>query len=157
MALTMDIMRPEDYDDCCEALRDSLLGRTYFTNEERLQSLIGEGLEKREIRVALDQEGRFMGFIYFTFGGAFYGFPYVRVFAVKRTFRSQGVGSFLLDQFEAQSRSCSAPKVFLTVGDFNLRAKKLYESRGYLEVAKIQDLFHPGYTEHLMMKVLGDL
>ncbi len=154
MELTMDIIRPEHLEDCCEALRDSDLGRTYFTQEEKLYNLIQEGIDKQEIRVALDQEGRCLGFIWFTFGAAFYRFPYVRIFAVKNDYRSQGAGGFLMDCFEELSRQRQAGKVFLTVAEFNLRAKKFYEDRDYVEAARIPDLFHDGHAEFVMMKTL---
>lgn len=140
---------------CCEAVRDSELGRAYFQDEIRLQSLIQDGLVRGEIRVALAPDGEDLGFIWFSAVGMFYRFPYVRLIAVRSGARSVGVGTLLLSHVEELFRERRSGKVFLTVAEFNDRARRLYERLGYSQLALIPDLFFPGYAEHLMVKELA--
>jgi len=43
-------------------------------------------------------------------------------------------------------------KLFLVVGDFNLRAKKLYKKIGYSEIGDIPNLYKYGITKCVMIK-----
>ncbi|ACM20855.1 N-acetyltransferase, GNAT family [Geotalea daltonii FRC-32] len=144
-------------DACLAMVRDSDLGRNYFQDEGRLTGIIREGLLKGEIRIACTAENPCAGFIWFTGAGMFYGFPYIRLLAVNPACRSDGIGSFLLQYVEDLLRQRQARKVFLTVAEFNLRAKRLYERLGYGEVALISDLYIAGYAEHVMMKQLDEV
>jgi ribosomal protein S18 acetylase RimI-like enzyme len=144
---------PAHLEACVAAVRDSELGRTYYQQDEaRLAGIIREGLVKGEIRVASIAEDPCLGFIWFTGNGMFYRFPYIRLLAVKSVRRSNGVGSLLLGYVENLLRQRQAGKLFLTVAEFNRRAKRLYERLGYQDVALVPDLFHSGYAEHVMMK-----
>lgn len=143
---------------CCEAVRDSDLGRTYFADGgQRLENLIREGLAKGEIRVALAADGACHGFIWFSGSGMFYRYPYIRLLAVSSSSRSSGVGSLLLAYAEELFRARQQHKVFLTVADFNLRAKQLYEQLGYREIALVPDLFLAGHAEYVMMKQIPEI
>ncbi len=146
---------PANLDACLAAVRDSDLGRNYFQDESRLVGIIREGLIKGEIRIAATATDSCSGFIWFAGNGMFCRFPYIRLIAVKSGSRSAGIGSQLLDYVEVLLRQRQAGKVFLTVAEFNDQAKRLYERRGYTEVARIPDLFHAGYAEHVMMKSLN--
>lgn len=147
---------PAHLEACLAAVRDSELGRTYFRDETRLIGFIREGLVKGEIRVASTADDPCVGFIWFTGNGMFYRFPYIRLLAVNAAHRSDGVGSLLLGYVEGLLRQRENGKVFLTVAEFNGQAKRLYERLGYREVALVPDLFHPGYAEHVMMKLLDE-
>ncbi|MFZ5968343.1 MAG: GNAT family N-acetyltransferase [Bacillota bacterium] len=85
--------------------------------------------------------------------GAFHGFPYLHIIAIKEEFRNLGIGKELLDYFEKVVAQSS--KVFLVVADFNSKAKQLYEKCGYKEVGVIPNLYKSGVTEYLMMKELS--
>ncbi len=72
---------------------------------------------------------------------------YLYSFRVKPEFRSQGIGSAMLDRVEADLRSRGYRIVTLTVARDNPRARALYERRGYRIVAA-----DPGrwrYPDHL--------
>lgn len=137
--------------DCKMALRNSDLGRVYFSDEEKATQAIVEGITKGEISVAINNEGICLGFIWFILNGAFHSFPYLHIIAIKEEFRNFGIGKKLLDYFE-QVISKGRPKVFLVVADFNPKAKHLYQSIGYQEVGIIPNLYKSGVTEYLMMK-----
>jgi ribosomal protein S18 acetylase RimI-like enzyme len=142
-------------DACFVAVRDSDLGNTYFTEEANLLNFLRDGLVKGEIRVALAEDGECLGFIWFSGSGMFYRFPYIRLIGVSRSSRSSGVGTLLLNYAEDLFRERKLERSFLTVGDFNHRARLLYERLGYAEIAVIPDLFYPGHAEHVMMKLLA--
>jgi ribosomal protein S18 acetylase RimI-like enzyme len=137
--------------DCRESLLNSELRDVYFISEERTKTFLIEGLTKEEIFVALDQSGVCLGFIWIALAGAFCRFPYVDLLAVKERYRGRGVGCSLLSFFEQEGFK-KAPKLFIMVSDFNHRAKKLYESRGYKEVGMIPEFLKPGVAEYIMMK-----
>ena len=81
------------------------------------------------------------------------GSPYVRSIAVAPEFRDKGVGSSLLDFAEDLFRD-SARYIFLCVSSFNLKAKALYERKGYSVVGELVDYVIEGASEILMHKRL---
>lgn len=143
----------EHLNDCVSALENSELGSIYFSQENKAKNAIAEGISKQEILVALDNNGLCLGFIWYIRDGAFHGFPYLHIIAIKEEYRNLGLGNKLLSYFEKDIAQSS--KVFLVVADFNLRAKKLYEKLGYVEVGIIPNLYKKGVTEFLMMKELS--
>lgn len=81
------------------------------------------------------------------------GSPYMKSIAVYPEFRGQGIGATLLsfaeELFKGKSRH-----LFLCVSSFNHRAKKFYESHGYLAVGEFKDYIIEGKSEILMHKWL---
>lgn len=139
-------------DDCVLALQNSELGRVYFSEENKANKAINDGIAKEEILVATDEQGLCLGFLWFIPYGAFHGFPYLHIIAVKEEYRNLGIGNKLLKYYEEVITDSS--KIFLVVSDFNPKAKKLYEKLGYIEVGVIPNLYKSGVTEFLMMKEL---
>jgi ribosomal protein S18 acetylase RimI-like enzyme len=137
--------------DCQDALLNSAIGEHYFTEPGRAERFLSEGFEKNEIYVAVNEVGECLGYIWFTLRGAFYSFPYVRNLMVKAEYRSQGVGQALLDYFHEKGFA-KASSLFLTVSDFNHRARQFYEANGYVQVGLLPDLLRPGVSERVMMK-----
>lgn len=141
--------------ECCEILIDSEIGKIYFI-EKNLTKIINNALENEEIYVAVDEKNKCLGFIWYTLDGAFQKFPYLHVITIERNFRGKGIGKELINYFE--DIICEKfEKIFLMVGDFNFRAKKLYEELGYKEIGMIPDFYKKGVNEHLMMKSKVDL
>ncbi|HEY8803552.1 MAG TPA: N-acetyltransferase [Clostridium sp.] len=139
-------------DDCLEALMNSELACIYLPDEKVAKNHLVEAFERKEMYLALDGEGKCVGYIRFVLNGIFYNFPYVCNISVKKSFRSRGIGKRLLEFFEDISYAHSN-KVFLLVSSFNEQAKKLYESIGYKQVGVINDLYKDGISEYIMMKV----
>lgn len=137
--------------DCKVALINSELGRVYFSEQDKAVRALKDGISKGEISVAINDEGKCLGFIWIILNGAFHCFPYLHIIAVKEEYRNLGIGKQLLKYFEEVTHKYSS-KVFLVVADFNEKANKLYESIGYKEVGVIPNLYKSGVTEHLMMK-----
>lgn len=140
-------------DDCIDALMKSELGAQYFTEREKAKSTLTEGFEKEEIYVAVDVNGRCVGFIWYILHGAFHAFPYLHIVAIKEEYRGVGIGRNIIRNFE-EILSEKYSKCFLVVADYNPEAKRLYEQIGYTEVGRIPDLYKKGVTEILMMKML---
>ncbi len=145
----------EHLEDCVEALVHSELAKVYYPTKESAESLLKKGIEKQEIYVALDERSECVGYIWFALSKMFYKYPYVRQIAVKKEFRGQGFGKKLLS-FVEEIAFKDCPKLFLTVSDFNKRAKKLYQEIGFEEVGFVPDLFKDGVGEHVMVKVRED-
>ena len=81
------------------------------------------------------------------------GSPYLASIAVHSAARSRGVGTGLLDAGER--RFARARWMFLCVSDFNVRARALYERRGYRTVGELPDYVVDGFSEILMVKRLS--
>ncbi|AFM41070.1 acetyltransferase [Desulfosporosinus acidiphilus SJ4] len=139
-------------EDCLEALMNSELASIYLPDENVARNHLIEAFKRKEMYLALDREGKCIGYIRFVLNGMFYDFPYVCNIAVKENFRRQGIGKRLLGFFE-DIGFMHSDKVFLLVSGFNKQAKKLYESIGYKQIGSIDDLFKDGILEYIMMKV----
>lgn len=142
-------------EDCVEALVHSELAKVYYPTKESAEALLKEGIEKQEIYVALDERFECVGYIWFAPSKMFYRFPYVGQIAVKQEYRGQGIGKKLLS-FVEEIAFKDWPKLFITVSDFNKRAKKLYQEIGFEEVGFIPNLFKDGVGEYVMVKVRKD-
>ena len=138
--------------DCMDALCRSVLGEKYFSSPESAEKAILEGICRGNLYVALIGE-ECVGFSYIIPKGAFHGFPYLHILAVKEEYRGKGVGKAMLDYSE-RIASETADKLFLVVADFNPDAKRFYERNGYQQVGEIPNLYRCGITEYLMAKNL---
>lgn len=138
----------EHLKDCEEALLKSSLGNHYFQSEGSAYKAIEEGLEQGNLFVAMVQDVC-TGFMFYITNGAFHSFPYLHLIAVKEEYRGKGIGKQLVKYFEKIS---DRGKFFLAVADFNLNAKRFYESIGYRQVGEISGLYREGITEYIMMK-----
>lgn len=142
-------------DDCVKALVQSDLGRYYFNEPLKAETTLKEALYKKELYIALTDNGECVGFVWFIPNGAFHSFPYLHIIAVKEEYRNHGVGKQLLKFFEDKASTSASSKYFLTVDDFNPKARKLYEKLGYQCVGTLPDLYKQGIACHLMMKTIN--
>jgi len=142
-----------DYiNDCEAALVNSELGIRYFSEKGSARKVLLDGFAKEEIYIAIDNNHRCIGFIWFILDGIFHSFPYLHIISVKEENRKYGVGKKLLKFFEEISFK-DYSKIFLVVADFNPNAKMIYERIGYSEVGSIPNLYREGITECLIMKL----
>ena len=111
---------------------------------------------QENIYVALDENEKCLGFIYYMTNGVFGSYPYLHIVAVKEEYRNYGIGKQLMKFFEDNATDSSSAKYFLTVDDFNPRAKKLYENLGYKCVGELTDFYKEGINCYLMMKRRGE-
>lgn len=137
--------------DCKEALANSELGEVYYSSEEVITAFLTEGITQQQIYVAVDESGNCLGYIWIVLKGAFYKFPYCRSLAVKEEYRGSGVGSALLKHYERIGFAAS-DRIFIMASDFNTGAKRLYETKGFIKVGLVPDLFENGVAENILVK-----
>jgi len=151
MNLTLNIVDGESkyIVACTEILQASELGKAYFSDTQKATSMLEYALEKKELFVALNEQDECVGFVYCMPKGVFGSYPYLHIISVKEDCRGNGIGSRLMSYFEEKYPS---EKYFLTVDDFNVDAKKLYERLGYQCVGQLPDFYKKGIDCYLMMK-----
>ena len=141
------------YIDCCvEILQNSDLGKAYFSDHKKAADMLAYAVEQKDVYIALDKNENCLGFIYFMTKGVFGSYPYLHILAVKEEYRNYGIGRQLIKFFEDNASDSSSAKYFLTVDDFNQRAKNLYESLGYKCIGELPDFYKEGINCYLMMK-----
>ena len=140
---------------CTEILQKSELGNAYFSDEQKAKAMLQYALEMKELHIAFNELGECVGFIYYMTNGVFGSYPYLHIVAVKEEYRSCGIGRQLMKYFEDNASDSPSAKYFLTVDDFNPRAKKLYENLGYQYVGELPDFYKKGIDCYLMMKRRG--
>lgn len=144
-----DLKHLEDLKNCIDK---SVLEQFYFLNKDKTYNFIREGIERKEVFVAVNEQNSCLGFIRIDWSFAFSGAPLLRVIAVKPDYRGKGIGSKLLEYFENLGFEKSE-KVFLFVSQLNPKARKLYERKGYFMVGAIPGLYTPNcIVELLLMK-----
>lgn len=85
--------------------------------------------------------GRVLGYVVAWFAG---GQGEIANLAVDPELRGHGIGSALLDAALDEAKKQGTEEVFLEVRDSNLRARQLYESRGFVEVGRRRRYYrHP--------------
>ena len=139
-------------DSCVEILQKSDLGKAYFSDYRKAADMLTYAVGQKNVYVALNENRKCMGFIYYMTNGVFGSYPYLHIIAVKEEYRSCGIGKQLIKYFEDNASDSSSTKYFLTVDDFNPRAKILYENLGYKCVGELPDFYKKGINCYLMMK-----
>lgn len=129
---------------------NSELSEIYFSNKDP-RKMISRGLENEDIFVVLNDEKKCIGFILFEIDGTFGKYPYLHMIVIDKDFQGKGIGKALISYFE-NVIAASYDKVFLMVGDFNKRAKKLYKKLNYEVIGTFPDFYIDGINEYLMMK-----
>ncbi len=142
-------------DSCVEILQYSDLGKAYFSDHKKAADMLTYAVAQKNLYVALNENENCLGFIYYMTNGVFGSYPYLHIIAVKEEYRSCGIGKQLIKYFEDNASSSSLEKYFLTVDDFNPKAKKLYENLGYKCVGELPDFYKKGINCFLMMKIKG--
>jgi ribosomal protein S18 acetylase RimI-like enzyme len=83
--------------------------------------------------------------------GAFGRSPYLRLLVVAPDAVGRGVGSALMEAFEAAAFAAAADAFLLVTYD-NDAAQRFYLRRGYVEVGRLPDYVRPGITEVVLRK-----
>lgn len=154
MQVTVTKATAERIDECIRIFEDSALYNHYFADGDRLPALLREGIGKGELFVAEDSKGEAVGAMWIDLKGFFGFFPYLSLLGVRKDRRGMGVGHTLLEVFEGVARGLGHGKVSLLVGEFNPRAKALYQSMGYKKVGFLENAIKPGVNENIMVKTL---
>ena len=143
----------EDQNWCAELMAHSepwiSLKRTYEDGQALMRVTEG-GMEAYMSRLGKER----LGFIVIKMTGAFVG--YIQIVAVAESSRGMGIGNKMLDFVEKRIFEVS-PNVFICVSDFNEKARKLYENRGYQLLGKLENYLEKGFTELLLRKTIGSI
>lgn len=157
----MEIVKAQnaDLEKCVEIIFESGLGAKYYPTRETLYKQLKTGMrEGDKIYIAKDIDEDIKGIVCYQQEGMFHVFPYLHMVAVKSNYQHQGIGRKLLDFYEHDALISGynrlRTKVFLTVGDFNIKAEKIYLDRGYVQVGEIGDLYRKRTTEKIYMKIV---
>lgn len=129
-------------------IRNSDLGEIYF-KEKNLLSIVEKAIDTSTVYVAITDD--IVGFIWSDDYGVFDKYPYLHMVIVDEKHRSKGYGEQLLAFFEKELYG-NQNKLFMMVGEYNPRAKSLYETVGYKEVGRLPSFYKDGIHEILMMK-----
>ncbi len=150
MEYSIVLGKQENLHACCKMLEKSELGKIYFT-DKCPRRMLSKGLENEEVYVVVNEQKKCIGFILFELNGTFGKYPNLRFIVVEEEFQGKGIGSSLLSYFEKEVTG-DYDKIFLLVGDFNERAKALYQKLDYEEIGRLPDFYTAGVTEYLMGK-----
>lgn len=139
-------------EDCIGILQDSEVGNVYFSDRAKAGAMLTNAIQEKSVYAALDVTGKCVGFMHYMPKGVFGMYPYLHIIVVREEYRGLGIGKQLVKYFEENASSHFPTKYFLTVDDFNPRAKKLYERLGYQCVGSLPDFYKEGILCYLMMK-----
>lgn len=139
-------------ESCIQILQNSEIGKVYLGDRLKLKTLLSNAILEKGLFVAIDTREECLGLIYYMPKGIFGSYPYLHIIAVKEEYRNQGVGRQLMNYFEMNASEYSSTKYFLTVDDFNPRARRLYETLGYQCVGTLPNFYKKGIDCYLMMK-----
>ena len=137
--------------DCTAQLAEFGPWRTLGIPAERLFKDLTN--PEREVFVA-ELDKKITGVLILHLGGSFDG--YIQLLAVFPEFQNRGLGEQIM-KFAEDKIFQRSKNVFLSVSDFNQRAKKFYERLGYKKVGELEDFLVAGQNEFLMRKTRGPL
>ena len=141
------------YDEYAAIFDNSELEERLFRGTDFLHQLLWEPLEQGRVIIA-EENGQAIGLMVYNMKGMFGELPYLDLLGVKDGYRSKGIGKGLIELFLSLAKGLGQKKAFICTSDFNLGAKKLYESMGFKTIYLFDDLFGQGAAEWLFMKEL---
>lgn len=148
----------QDLEECVDIIFNTEMGQKYYPTKKILLKEVEKGQNTDEFYVAKNDKGEILGILWYQYVGMFHAFPYLHIIAVKRIYQNYGIGSELLDFFEEDvlinGNNHIKTKIFLAVGDFNIKAEKLYLNRGYEKICEVKGLFRKDVTERILMKTI---
>lgn len=151
MEVKIQIAKKENVKDCLACAKHSELWDAYYESNPLAVNNIEKAINKKQIYIALNKNDNCIGFMGIINNGCFSKFSYLSTLAVKKRYRSKGIGKQLIHKFE-EIGFRKADRVFILVSDFNKKAQTFYKRLGYKKVGKIPDLFKSGISEHLVVK-----
>ena len=142
----------DKWDEYVAIFDNSELEERLFRGTDFLRQLMWGPLEEGRVIVAEDDNGEAIGIMVYNMKGMFGELPYLDLLGVKDGHRSKGIGKGLIELFLSLAKGLGPKKAFICTSDFNLGAKRLYESMGFKVIYLFDDLFGQGAAEYLFMK-----
>lgn len=118
----------KDIRACEEIAKDSVLYERYFANDYRTEDYVRAYFPddgKGRLYFAETSKGERAGLMVISRNGFTNEYHYLALLCVKKEFRGQGVGAWLLEQFEQMGREDGRRKASLTVSDFNVKSVRI--------------------------------
>jgi ribosomal protein S18 acetylase RimI-like enzyme len=123
----------------------------YGIEPASLERALSAGIDAGDAVLAAESDGRLGGLAWWSPRGAFGRSPYLRLLVVAPDTVGRGVGSVLMDAFEAAAFA-TATDAFALVTHDNDAARRFYRRRGYAEVGRLPDCVREGITEVVLRK-----
>lgn len=144
-----DDSRIEEY---CAVFNDSPLYDHYFKDDfDLLCNWIRKAVSKGELYTAIASDGSVKGVMHMTMEGMC-GLPYLNLLGIEKRSRGMGVGTMLVNVFIGVAEAKGYPNMFIMTSEFNVRARKLYQSLGFKKCCLLQSVFKPNINEYLFMR-----
>ena len=151
MAVVVRAFTAGDAPECGAIVGATPLWQRAGVSAERAATLLTAAVEAGDTVLVLDHDGAIDGFAWIDRRGAFGRSSYLRMIAVAPARRGTGLGSQLIEAFEAIA-GAEGPDAFLLVSDFNTDAQRLYRRLGYVEVGRLPEYVMSGVAEVIMWK-----
>ena len=145
-----------DIDVVAQWLSEIPLWQRYNLTKAKAQASLEQALGQQELLLVADadsENGQACAVAWCIPDGAFGRSAYLRILGVRATHSGQGVGSVLMDEVERFARQ-SSEELFLLVSDFNLRAQRFYQRRGFQHIGVIPRYILPDVDENIYWKTL---
>ena len=143
-----DAARVAEY---CEIFYESKLYDAYFSEPGVLENWLRNAISEGTLYIAMSSKDEPIGAMIMEMNGMC-GLPYLHLLGVKKNFRGMGIGSGLIKIFIGVAEASGAPNMFIMTSHFNIRAKKLYQSMGFVPQCLLKDVMHKGINEWLFMR-----
>jgi len=156
MYVTFSVGTEDKYKEYRKVFDNSPLMDNYTKNPDRdiIDEWVYPHLKEGTVIIASNSNGEPVGVMVYLMNGMYGGLPYLELLGVRQDVRGNGIGGKLVDYFVNLCRTAGYEKCFICVSDFNVRAKKLYISKGFKPIALIPDLLKKGIAEWTLMKDL---
>jgi ribosomal protein S18 acetylase RimI-like enzyme len=151
MEIKLKLAKKKHLQDCLNCIKKSTLWDTYFEPNPMAKNNILMSIKQKQTFIALNKRKKCIGILGAIHNGCFSNFSYLSILAVKKKYRSRGIGKHLIGEFEKVGFE-KANRVFLLVGEYNKRAQNFYRNLKYKKVGNIPSLFKDGVSEQLWIK-----
>ncbi|MEM1484544.1 GNAT family N-acetyltransferase [Oscillospiraceae bacterium PP1C4] len=138
-------------EEYCNVFCNSALYDHYFKDGDMLRDLLTKAIQKGQLYIALSSKDETIGVLQMTMDGMC-GLPYLNLLGVKDRFRGMGIGTTLVNIFIGVAEESGYPNMFIMTSEFNVRAKKLYQSLGFKKYCLLPNLMKHGVGEYLFMR-----
>ena len=144
----------EKWNEYVKIFDNSAFYDQYLKGTENLKTWAYAPLKKGNVIVAETEKGEPVGLMVYDMNGMYGGFPYLSLIGVKEGFRGKGIGDRLIDIFVETSKQLGYEKAYITVSEYNPRAKSFFQKKGFKPLLIVPGLLKSGVGEWLLMKEL---
>ena len=151
MNINIKKLSEENVKICTNIICNSVLGEKYGYEKEKINEMLLNAIKKEEKIYTAHIKEDVVGVVWYDLKGAFCIAPYLRLIIVDKKYKGMNIGSYLIDFYEKQCVK-ENKHYFLLVSDFNSKAIKFYETKGYIRIGIILSFVKKNINEIIMMK-----